>query len=242
VAHCGACGNDCNQYWVPSAAAHHAVPRCDAGGATPVCAFDCENLYVNADGVADNGCELFADPAAIFVSVPTADNGAADVSTCGAWNQPCATITYGLQRAAGTAGKTKVLVSDGAYEENVTLREGIALMGGYNHANWQRDAELNVTSIFGAASGSGHVTTVLAQNIRTTTTLLEGFTIHGRVAVDAGSNSYALRIVDCNQRLVVRGNQVIGGYAGAGRDGTAGGDGESGAAGAAGLPPFDTGR
>jgi hypothetical protein len=241
VAHCGACGNDCHQYWVPDAATHHATPRCDAGGTTPFCAFDCEAQYVDADGVPDNGCELFADPAAIFVSVPTADNGAADVAACGAWNQPCATITYGLQRAAGTAGKTKVLVSGGAYEENLTLREGIALLGGYNPSNWRRDPEVNVTSVFGTTSGSGHVTTVLAQNIRTTTTLLEGFTIHGRVATDPGANSYALRVVDCNQRLVVRNNQLVGGYAGPGRDGTAGADGTSGTAGAAGLSPFDTG-
>jgi hypothetical protein len=240
VTDCGACGNDCALFWTPDAATHHAVPTCVDSGAVPSCSFTCQPLYVDADGVEANGCELFADPNSIFVAVPTTRNNAADVAGCGTWDRPCASIGYGLQRAAQAPRRQRVLVSDGAYEETVTLIEGIDLLGGYNHLNWQREPRLNVTSIFGATGGSGHLHTVLAQNIRTTATVLEGFTIHGRIATSEGANSYALRVVDCNASLIVRDNVILGGYGGPGPDGAAGADGAPGPSGAAGLPPFDT--
>jgi hypothetical protein len=236
--HCGSCGNDCTQNFP---LAENIVPYCDAAPATPTCRFTCQPGNVNADGVPENGCELTIDPHTIYVA--TAANGGVDTASCGVWQGdtlavPCRTITYALARAASLpappAGRRRaVAVSDGAFEENVTLVDGVDVLGGYSHTTWSRDWNVNVTTILGAPGGAGHVTTVLAQGVVLGATF-EGFGVYGRIAESSGANSYALRVVNSGGALVIRNNRIFGGYGASGERATNGGEGSAGAPGGAG--------
>ncbi|MCZ7687046.1 MAG: putative metal-binding motif-containing protein [Sandaracinaceae bacterium] len=180
VSHCSACGFDCNLSWPGGAAMYHVVPRCTVSGSSATCGFTCESGWVDADGVRDNGCELFPEAGTIYVSTPA--NGGADTSTCGAWDSPCATIGGGILRAQATS-RTRVRVSTGLYRENVTLANGVSVLGGHSHVNWVRNPDVFGTTIRGvdAASPSGGADdriVVSAVSI-TTATELSGFTIQG---------------------------------------------------------------
>jgi len=236
VANCGGCGIDCNGQWVGGPAANHVTPACTVAGNAAVCSFTCINGYFDADGVRDNGCEFQPDPTAIYVA--TAANGGANNATCGAWDAPCLTITFGLSRAAGTVGKTRVNVSDGLYRENVTLLNGINVYGGYNATSWSRDFTVNVTVISGLTPNPTSVDrrAVSATNI-TTATEFSGFTVNAESA-DPGGNSIGVYILNSNGQLVVRDNVINGARGGDGEPGDPGSNGLGGINGGNGMISF----
>ncbi len=231
LAHCGACGNDCNLRWDPNPAAFGVAPKCTArvGGAD--CGYDCLPGFLDADQVPDNGCELEIDPFAIYVS--TLANGGVDNGACGTVQAPCATIGFGLTQAQ-LANKLRVRVSDGVYQERVDLIEGIDVLGGHHRTTWVRDSNLNVTIIEGRDDGASK-RAVSAIGIDADTTL-DGFVINGE-SVLQGGNSYAVYIRDCGPGLTISNNRIFAGDGGRGVDGLAGG---SGAAGAGGSPGSDS--
>ena len=233
LTHCGACGNDCTTLWDPNPAAFGITPRCAVAGGIAQCDYTCLNGFLDADGVANNGCELQIDVGAVYVSTPA--NGGVDGANCGTVQAPCATIGVGLQRALALA-RVRVRVSDGSYRESVTLLNGISVLGGHHRTTWIRDPLLNVTIINGLSQEPLHRRSVIAIGINQDTTL-DGFVINGESPLAEG-NSYAVYIRDSNSRLRVTNNRIQAGDGGRGVSGALGGSGQAGLAGANGLASF----
>lgn len=212
---CGNCYTDCTKLWNPETV--HANGKCIVKNEVPKCGYTCVASYADADGNPDNGCELFIDPDAIYVSVPA--NAGQDSSVCGNWDAPCASIGYGLNRAAAT-GRHKVLVSEGIYPEQVTMKNGISLRGGFNAVTWQEEPDTNITIIQGRSpSGSAQTKAVIAQGITKATTL-SGFTIYGENNYSGNSgNSYGIYVSNSGKNLTIEHNIVYAGKGAKGRDG-----------------------
>jgi hypothetical protein len=227
---CGACGINCGNLWAGGAEAVNAVPACEVEGAAAICGFECLDGYEDADRLDENGCEFLPDPTAIYVAT-----GGVNVDTCGDWDEPCKTITYGTGRAVDT-GRTRVNVSDGVYFENVFLEDGISVFGGYNSRSWVRDPDVNVTVIRGTSAGmtGPDRMTVNAIDI-VSSTEVSGFTITASNGADSG-NSIGVYVLDSDDSLVIRDNFVFAGRAGDGRRGDNGAPGPQGADAGAGGP------
>ncbi|PIE17056.1 MAG: hypothetical protein CSA66_06875, partial [Proteobacteria bacterium] len=236
---CGNCFTDCT-------AVFHGYPggygRCDSGPATPQCRLSCCRAgsahldcdggdYYNLNEIPDDGCELQLDPAAIYVSEADGDDAGAcglgpHDTAAGAW--PCKTIARGIARAAATGGRDKVLVAAGAYDETVTVVDGVSLYGGYSAITWERDPAVHLSAVFGGGGGAGHRKTLVAEGITDHPTVVDGFTIYGQVASGVGQNSYAVYIRGCDGDFALTNNLVRGGVGGPGAWGTRGGDGQAG--------------
>jgi hypothetical protein len=155
---------------------------------------------------------------AIYVS-----SSGIDVIDCGSKFEPCATIANGIDRAVSTAG-TQVLVANGVYIENVTVVDGIDLLGGFSSDFSRRDVHGTGTLVHAAGVASP---TILANTI-TSTTVFEGFIVHGPSVTTPGENSIAMSLVDSTSALEVRDNVFVAGLAAAGADGSSGPDGVNG--------------
>jgi hypothetical protein len=236
VPHCGACGADCNLRWPGGAAAFNVIPTCTASGATAVCGFTCAAGFLDADGVADNGCEFQPEPQTVYVSTPI--NGGVDNGTCGAWNAPCATIQQGIDRAQAT-GRTRVRVSTGLYEGNIMMRNGISVLGGHSNLNWVRNPSVFGTTLRGAdvaGVGAGTNDRIAVQAIGISgTTELSGFVIVG-INAGPGGNSIGIYVRNSDAGLRIENNEVIAGAGGNGATGAAGSAGSAGQGGGAGNP------
>jgi len=239
---CGNCFTNCTTIY----AKPNAAGACNTVPTTPVCQMVCNNGFFDLNGVPDDGCEFQLETTAIYVS--QSETAAVDDAGCGlgpsatgGGRYPCKTIGQGLTRAAAPgSGKTKVLVAGGAYVENVTVRDGVSMYGGYNPQVWTRSIGANLTAIFGAQA-SGHRKTVVADGIVNTATVVDGFTIYGQAAFGTAENSYAVWIRGSNQRLTLSNNTIWGGSGGPGAAGTRGTDGSNGGNAAAGAAAFDNG-
>ncbi|MBM4291713.1 MAG: hypothetical protein FJ138_09930, partial [Deltaproteobacteria bacterium] len=232
VTACGACGNDCAQQWGGDPARFNVRPVCAAAGGAFRCDYECLPGAVDADGQPRNGCELVADPNAIYVS--TAANGGSSQATCGAVSQPCATIALGLSRAQA-AGRRRVLVSEGVYREVVTLVSGVDLLGGFDRLSWVRLPDVYITQIDtrALASAEPHRYGVKAVGVTLPTTL-DGFVINSGTPL-TGGNSYGVYVEDSTAALAVSNNRVTSGDGGRGVDGASGGSGVPGQGGRVGV-------
>ncbi len=238
---CGNCFTDCTEIFDKD----NAYGEC-SGTTSPTCDLVCcgigdsnSNCTVNADffnlnDVPDDGCEFQLDTDAIYVS--ESDPAASDAGACGlgpvatgGGRYPCKSISTGLTRA-NTLGRGKVLVADGLYQEQVTLRNGIDLLGGHRADTWERDVSATNTTISGAATAALHQKTIVANNI-TAATKLEGFVINGVSSFTAGGNSYAVYALNSTAGLRIENNII---FAGAGGDATNAGTAGDGTAGPAG--------
>jgi hypothetical protein len=234
IAHCGACGFDCNAAWPGGAASYHVVPSCTVSGSTASCGFTCQAGYFDADRIPSNGCEFIPEPGTIYVSTPV--NGGADGTACGTVEAPCATIGFGIGRAMATS-RTRVRVSTGLYLENIALQNGISVLGGHAHTNWVRNPDVFGTTIRGldvqASEGSAVDRIVIVAVGITAPTELSGFIIQGVNAGQAG-NSIGVYIRDSDNDLLITDNDIAPAAGGNGADGVAGGPGGAGAPGSAG--------
>ncbi len=239
VANCGGCGVSCNAEWVGGPGAYNVNPTCTAMGGTARCGFTCVAGAFDADGFRDNGCEFYPEPDTIYVSTPS--NGGADVSGCGDYTMPCGTIGGGILRAVATS-RVRVRVSTGLFVENVTLANGISVIGGHSHTNWVHNPAVFASAIRGSDTPStfGGATdriTVAAVGINSArTTELSGFTIESVTAGPSG-NSIAIYVRDSTNSLLVRDNEIVAGSGGNGSTGTGGAPGSVGVVGAAGSGP-----
>ncbi|MFO0751172.1 MAG: MopE-related protein [Myxococcota bacterium] len=237
---CGNCFTNCTAIYAGKA---NAFGTCDATPATPVCAMSCNSGFFNLNNVPDDGCEFKLETNAIYVG--TDSSGAVDDATCGlgpvgtgSGNHPCKTIAQGLTRAS-SATKVQVLVADGLYAEQVTLRNGINLLGGYRADTWERHLSSTNTTIRGPAVTTGHAKAVIAQSI-TSATVFEGFVVYGGSSFSLGGNSYTLWILGSTNQLTIRNNFLFGGTGGFGSDGNNGASGTNGGNGQTGERSIQT--
>jgi hypothetical protein len=236
LTHCGYCGNDCNALWNNDPEAFGVAPRCDVAANRAQCAFSCLPGRLDADGVANNGCELVIDAGCVYVSTPA--NQGVDNAGCGTVQAPCATITYGIGRAVAQ-GRTRVRVSDGVYRESVTLTNGISVLGGHHRTTWIQDPALNVTIINGRTLAGIHRKAVIATGI-TLATVFEGFVVNGESPLQEG-NSYGIYVRDSNNALTIRNNRIFAGDGGRGVPGTNGSAGQLGVNGGVGRASYGVG-
>jgi hypothetical protein len=234
---CGACGIDCTAIYDRA----NAFGTCPATGPA-VCQLTCQAGYFDQNGVPDDGCELYLDPTAIYVS--SSDSTANDDAGCGlgptgtgTGNHPCASIGRGLARAAAL-GRGTVLVANGAYAEQVVLRDGISLLGGHAPTTWTRDAAATGTIIRGPAA-TGDTKAVVASGL-TRTTRFDGFVVQGANATTDGANSYAIHVLNTGSVLEISNNQVYAGAGAAGSRGATGRSGTAGVGGSTGRPTYNT--
>jgi hypothetical protein len=235
VAHCGACGFNCDSTWPGGPALFNVATQCNPSGTLATCGFTCLAGWVNADGVADNGCEFRPEPETVYVS--TFANGGRDVAGCGTYLAPCASIQGGIDLARTTTGKTRVRVSTGLYRENIVLANGISVLGGHSNLNWVRNADVFGTSIRGAdvaplVGASTDRIVVIASGI-TSATEFSGFIVSG---INAGlsGNSIGIYITNSNQNLVIENNEIAAGAGGNGATGSTGAAGTQGTNGSVG--------
>ena len=156
-----------------------------------------------------------------------------DVGGCGAWDAPCASVSGALDIAQGS-GRTRVRVSTGLYRENVTLRNGISVLGGHSNLNWVRAPDVFGTSIRGAEAapsvGSSSDRIVVVADGITAATEFSGFIITG-VNAAAGGNAIGILVRNSNRNLVIQNNEVAAGAGGSGSPGAAGSPGVAGVSG-----------
>ena len=233
VGNCGACGTDCQALWDPNPAAFGVIPTCSQIANTTQCSFTCLAGFIDADGVASNGCELAPDEGVIYVQSPS--NGGIDDVNCGLVQVPCATITYALERAQ-LDNKQRVRVAEGSYQETVTLVSGVDLIGGHQRVNWERNPDLYASVIFGADSDDVHKAAVKALSI-TSPTLFDGFSVNAEPVLFEG-NSYGIYILDSDANLTVSNHRILAANGGIGKDGDSGTSGPPGPNGAGGLPSY----
>jgi len=175
-------------------------------------------------------------PDGIFVAIPSM--GGSDFSGCGTITEPCATIGFGISQAVSN-GHSYVFVSDGVYSETVTVSEGVTLWGGFDPVTWLRnDPEISHTIVMGG--GSPHAKTLIVDTV-TLSTEVSGFVFKGGEATQAGGNSYAVWIKDCDSTFLLEDNQIFAGRGGDGINGSDGQDGPDGVngTGSSGIPDPD---
>src|SRR5437667_6740614 len=161
--------------------------------------------------------------AAIYVS-PAGDDAAN-----GTRDAPLKTIGAALA-LAGSSGKNRVNVAQGTYPENVQLRSGISLYGGYDPATWTRDPATFITTI-----GPGPSTSAVAvQGDNVTGVTIDGFTIRSGDASVPRQSAFGMLLT--SSVATISGNHIIAGNGAAGRDGFSGLAGQNGVAGLDGQP------
>jgi len=223
VNHCGGCGITC------ASGEFCGSGVCEAFPAPLVC--DPGTFDLNMD--PSDGCEFTPDANGIYVS----EVDGTDSTTCGAFDNTCKTISFGLTRASDVSATT-VYTASGFYPESVTLLNGINLSGGYNPVTWQQNPTTNPTIIQGDST-STHKNTLIANSITSPTTV-DGFVIVGQDSFSTGGNSYAVLIRNSNNQLVIDNNLIFSGFGAAGFSGVNGGNGLPGVDGNGGLDSFET--
>ncbi|MCA9630880.1 MAG: hypothetical protein KC766_24610 [Myxococcales bacterium] len=128
------------------------------------------------------------------------------------------TISEGIQRAVGCGAKPcDIHVMQGTYQEQVTLPDGIHIIGGYGAGFKSRDAANQVVIT------SGEARTIIAEGL-TRPTSLESLTVKGAdlSELDDGSSTYAIWVKDSADALSLIDARVEGGKAAAGAEGAVG--------------------
>jgi hypothetical protein len=255
VEHCGGCGISCLALAYP-----HAEPVCDASGALPQCSYQCTGGYKDTNKLSDDGCECLpvAGPdlagdgvdgncdgidGEVAKGVFVAKNG--KDSNPGTQKAPLVTISKALEQAADF-GKRDVYVATGVYSENLILKKGVGIFGGYSADFLTRNPVVYETAIVGQAPTGSALGTVTGISVGLSadpqSTLLDGFTIFGPYTGNqAGASSYAIHLAGCGPQLQIRQNRVFGGAAGQGSTGNPGIDGTDGTTAAQGTSTSDAG-
>jgi len=232
VTTCGNCFTNCATIFDRP----NAFGTCDSKPAVPTCRMDCDNRYFDLNVVPGDGCEFLLDPDAIYVGTdsPGAGGGACGLGPVGtgSGNFPCATIAQGFARATAT-GRSKLIVADGLYAAQVTITNGVSLLGGYRADTWERHLSSTATIIRGP-EGDGDRKAIIATGINQATHV-EGFVVNAANATTRGANSYGIYIQNSTSALTLSSNLIfagLGGLGSAGQAGTSGDNGQGGSSGA----------
>lgn len=228
--HCGACGVPC------SAPGPNMVATCLAEGDAVRCDVRCADGFVDVDRIAASGCECelapvggppvraggdancdgILDDITDFVFVTTAGNDA-DPGTLA---RPMRTIDAAIRR--GRDERKSVLVARGVYDERVELVGGVGVFGGYAPDFSDRDLELYPTWIEHTSGAAGHPSLV-CRGI-TEATRVDGFSVIGTDALEAGGASTTVLLDGCGAAVALTDIVVLAGRGVAGRDGRASSD------------------
>ena len=155
---------------------------------------------------ADNDCDGQADPEATCGGMGTYVSAlAGSDSNPGTKLLPLLTIDAGITN--GKALGQPVFVAQGDYPEDITLEEGVSLLGGYACASaasctWQRDPAAYVSTILGQ-----DVDGLYAGHQITRATVVEGFTVTA-LPVNGGQNVGSAMFIQGAPEI--RGNVVEG--------------------------------
>ncbi len=167
--------------------------------------------------------------------------------TQGTRDAPFGTIGQAV-RAFDASRHVAILVAAGTYYENVNLRAGVKLYGGYNLDFSQRDIVLHPTWIQGQEpqhGQSGHQPGTVHIGAVDQRTVIAGFMIQGydvnydSASEEAAPSSYAVYIALASTQIEVVNNLIIGGRGGDGANGQPGPSGTPGGAAAAGLASWE---
>ena len=229
--HCGECGHACEY--------DNATPRCDGG----VCVLGpCNPGFTNLNGQTQDGCEYPCQPTsdddlpdpdgddancdgidgerdrAVFVS----PDGVDEDNDEGAIDAPFRTINAGIVFASAQVPKRMVLVAEGAYLEQVRVKDGVTLAGGYDPSTWRRDPSVHETIVIvDQIEPSGAIRALIADGI-TADTLITGLTIRTTNNPTPGGASQAIWSRNSGPGLVILGNRIEPGDGGIGTSGTPG--------------------
>ena len=225
--HCGGCDQPC------AAPGPHLQPRCEVIEGEPRCLFDCEDQFVDLDGVRANGCECEKTvgtwpPRRLGVDADcdgeTDDSDAfVFVASWGADRQagtrafPLRTIRAGMALAAQTS-KTLV-ISGGTYHERIQVRAGVKAYGGYSPDFLERDVARYPTIVQPHDNLHGHPV-LTCTNVRAPF-VLGGVTLYGSDALEPGAGSTTVYLDRCTAAVELAEVTIV---AGRGADGAAGAD------------------
>ena len=161
---------------------------------------------------------------AIFVSPLGDDNNAGTARTA-----PVKTISRGITRAVALGGGADVYVTNGVYEEGISLQSEVSIYGGFQSATWIRDHQAFPVTIRGGSS----MITVSGFNVSNIT--LDGLRI--RTPGEALSTGLSAHTVFLNQteNIVIAASEITAGDAGPGSGGQFGFSGVQGLPGAVGA-------
>src|SRR5438876_6230981 len=164
----------------PTEAVLAHVPPFAAGGSHTFCVTGRDA----AGNVSSPSCiTVVVAEAAIYVS-PAGDDAASGTRAA-----PLKTIGAALA-LAGTSGKNRVNVAQGTYPENVQLRSGISVYGGYDPATWTRAPAISITTI-----GPGPaITAVAMQRDNVTGVTIDRFTIRTGEALASQESAYGTEL------------------------------------------------
>ena len=208
----------------------HTVDNCQGGndqtcnpmeGAQSSDTPDPDFKDTNCDGVDGNVSK------ALFVDVYSGKD-----SNPGTKSKPFKSITHALTKAS-SSGKNQILVSQGSYSGQITLKNGVSIYGGYNaSAGWTR-SEGNSVQLHGSTK------MVVAINISSPTTLAL-LTIQASSNTASGGSSYGV-LARSSSGLTIRDCTISAGGGGGGATGASGTKGTDGQKGFDGKPGCEDG-
>jgi hypothetical protein len=258
--HCGGCEKDCNiTVDIDGNKINlHATWSCDEGKCK---ATGCEGNWVNLNLLDEDGCEYecefkstvdFPDPdyedancdgidgdaaKGVFVDLKTGD----DDNFLGGITHPFKTITAAITFAASKNPKRQIYVSQGQYEEQVRVIDGVHIYGGYNaEQGWQRDIERYRTTIYWKGTENGAIRALVASGIQSNT-VVQGFWIRSGSGTQPGESAYGVHLFQSGPGLVLEYNNIQAGNGMDGRNGRFGTNGNNGNNGGAGANSFEYG-
>jgi hypothetical protein len=181
----------------------------DQDGVTD-CDGDCDDadplIYPGAqeicgDGIA-NACEGKGDPAACMGQGSFVSKLFGDDDNPGTQEEPVETINEGINRAAMLG--QPVFVAEGTYPEDITLVDGIALLGGHHcvasgDCGWERASQTYVTTIESQDPNGIYAGAAIGRD-----TLVEGFVVKG---ADGNGQQSAFIVQGAP---TIRGNHILG--------------------------------
>jgi hypothetical protein len=227
VANCGGCGQACD---IPGANATCSAQQCVFAG--------CKANFYNLDGSAANGCEYactfqsaddqpdnaFADAncdgidgtvsRAIFVARDGSDSGNGSMAS------PYRTISKALSVAANASGLDHVYISDGTFNEQLFLVNGVSLFGGYERAFGWRRSNTAISRVSWDVPSQGRIVALQGTNLTLPTTI-DHLLIEAGSATGGGTSVYGFYCRTC-PGLRLLNNTILAGDAGRGIDGTPG--------------------
>ncbi len=249
--HCGKCNRNCAQL-----SFINALGVCDPELPEPDCTFVCKTGFFDTNSNPADGCECewqtsTDKPDGIDQNCDgidgEVDNGVFVAKTGsddnpGTLALPMLTVQAAITMAENT-GKRDVYVNTSVYSENVALKPGISVYGGYSADFSQRNTVLYETAIIGVQPSGNKQGAVNATSISGAgeATHFDGFTVFGFSSGANGQSSYAIYVRNSDSRLRITNNRVLAGNGAPGAAGAGGVDGVSGSGGGDGANATDIG-